>query len=986
MKRINEVIHRLPRSVYRTLGELNIEAWVTPEPVTFADRTSGEYKKFNSGESWGKLWDCAWFHFTGFVPESAAGENVTLLIDLSGEGCVFDPFGNPVQGLTSVSSGFDLSLGAPGKRVVPFISPAKGGETIDLWVDAGCNDLFGGLQNAGTIQDAKIAARDDELQALCFDFEVLRELLDHLPAGKARLSKVVQALYDAVLLLTEPLNPEKVKKARAILAPELARRGGDPSLTISAVGHAHIDLAWLWPLRETIRKGARTFSTVLHLMDRYPDYVFGASQPQLYEWMKTHYPELYKNIQKRVHEGRWEVQGAMWVEPDANIPSGESLVRQILYGKRFFRDEFGVDVKNLWLPDVFGYSGSIPQILRKSGVDYFMTQKLSWSEFNTFPHHTFHWEGIDFSEVLVHMPPESTYNSSVAPRSIARAENDYLDKNVSDECLVLFGIGDGGGGPGEEHLERLSRERDLQGLVPVIQEPAEKLLEKLSKNSDKYASWRGELYLEKHQGTFTTQARNKRFNRKMELALREFELSAVRAMRASEYAYPSAEIDNIWKEMLLYQFHDILPGSSITRVYDESRARYQEMLDRVSVLTSEADQAWINSNGATSKAPTALNSLSWRRSQWVKRENGWVKADVDALSSALLPSPDSSAVYNISASIHKLENSILRVEFNDSGDITSIFDKENGRETLKKGQIGNHLSVYDDKGDAWDFPADYREARIGGCELLSSEAHLDGPQAIVAQTRQFGTSVVTQRIILADGGRRIDFETHVDWKEDGKMLRVNFPVAVRSDIARCEIQFGNIARPTTQNTTWEAAKFEICGHKWVDISEQDYGVALLNDCKYGHCVHGSVLDLNLLRSPSYPDPSADRAEHDFTYSLYPHAGDYIQGNVVRAGYELNVPLRIVDAGETIDRKPFLQVDSPNVVVETVKKAEDSRSVIVRLYEASGASADASIRLGFFAKEASIVDLMEENDIPISIVDSSISVHFKPFEIITLKIG
>ncbi|HEY4383908.1 MAG TPA: alpha-mannosidase, partial [Ktedonobacteraceae bacterium] len=444
---LTTTLNRLEKAIYTPLAELQSEAWVTSEPVPFVERQSGEHKVLAIGQSWGKLWDCAWFHFTGVVPESAAGKAVALLIDLSGEACVVDDTGCPVQGLTTVSSEFDFSLGRPGKRVVSLTQSAHGSEIVDLWADAGCNDLFGKYQDSGTLKEAHIALYHAEMHQLYHDFEVLHELMTQLSPEKARYHRILSALHKASNTLVE-YTPEEVQQARAILAVELAKTGGTPSLKISAIGHAHIDLAWLWPLRETIRKGARTFSTVLTMMERYPDYVFGASQPQLYQWMKEYYPPLYKKIQEKVAEGRWETQGALWVEPDSNISGGEALVRQLMYGKRFFREEFGTDPKMVWLPDVFGYTAALPQLLKKAGVDYFLTIKISWNTFNVFPHHTFFWQGIDGSRVLAHMPPEGTYNSSAAPRAIMAIEKNFADKVVSEYSALLFGIGDGGGGPG----------------------------------------------------------------------------------------------------------------------------------------------------------------------------------------------------------------------------------------------------------------------------------------------------------------------------------------------------------------------------------------------------------------------------------------------------------------------------------------------------------------------------------------------------------
>ncbi|HEY3283570.1 MAG TPA: glycoside hydrolase family 38 C-terminal domain-containing protein [Armatimonadota bacterium] len=989
---LSELARRIENAVYTPIGELEMAAWRTPEPVPFDQRETGERITPKPDEKWGSLWDCAWFHFTGEVPDSADGKPVVLLIDLNGEALVVDEAGNPRLGLTTVSSEFDYSLGKPGKRVVPLLERAKGGEKIDLWADAACNDLFGRLQHDGTVKEASIALLNPEMRGLHYDVEVLAELMRQLPEDSARRSSIWDALCRAALKL-ERFTAEEARAAREVLAPELARRNGDAPLRISAIGHAHMDLAWLWPLRETVRKGARTFATALHFMEKYPDYHFGASQPQLFQWMKDHYPSLYERIKQRVAEGRLEVQGAMWVEADANVPSGESLVRQLLYGKRFFRQEFGIDVRNLWLPDVFGYSGALPQILKKAGVDYFMTQKLSWSIVNRHPHHTFLWQGIDGSRVLAHLLPEDTYNSSAAPRALAKAEKNYLDKALCDGCLLLFGIGDGGGGPGEEHLERLEREKDLLGLPPVTQERGHKLLERFEAVRDRLPYWAGELYLERHQGTFTTQARNKRGNRKLELALRELELAASQALWAKGQAYPQEELESLWKEMLLYQFHDILPGSSITRVYTESVERYAAMLARVEELTQKAEAALfaeVETSGMTQ--PVVLrNSLSWDRRELVQVRDRWVDAQVPAMGHAVV---DLAALTDTfvppTASTAGLENDLLKVTLNADGSLAGVWDKQNGREVLASGAAGNCLAVYQDEGDAWDFAMHYDERPPERFVLRSSEARVEGPQAIVEQVYSYGMSTLTQKLVLTAGSRRLDFTTHVDWRESNKMLRTSFPTCVVATEATCEIQFGSLRRPTHRNTSWDFAKFEVCAHKWVDLSDRGYGVALLNDCKYGHKLRGSTLDLDLLRSPGYPDPQADRAEHDFTYSLFPHAGDHVAGGVIQAGYELNAPLRVVEAGSggasaAPVRASLFSTDAANVILDAVKKAEESEDLILRLYESTGATTRATLRLSLPVASVELVNLMEEDPKPLPLHEGSVVLDFRPFEVHTLKL-
>jgi alpha-mannosidase len=726
-------------------------------------------------------------------------------------------------------------------------------------------------------------------------------------------------------------------------------------------------------------------------MERYPGYVFGASQPQQYDWVKRHYPALYAGIRQRVAEGRWEVQGAMWVEPDTNLPSGESLIRQILFGKRFFRAEFGRDPDCAWLPDVFGYSGALPQILAKSGVPYFMTQKLSWNLVTRHPYHTFWWHGIDGSRVLAHLPPEATYNSAANPHSVLAVERNFLEKGLSDRALMLFGIGDGGGGPGEEHLERLAREADLAGLCPVVQQPAAEFFARIAKDGARYPIWQGELYLERHQGTYTTQGQIKRQNRKLEIALRELEQAAAIAATAAAAPYPHGPLERIWKEALLYQFHDILPGSSIARVYAEAAPRYRALLDEVSALTAAADRALGEriAPGPAARPVIVRNSLSWDREEWLQLGQEWVRARVPALGHAVIDAARSDPCEPPQATRDRLENERLRVLFNRDGSLASCFDKAHGREALAPGGAGNVLAVYRDDGDAWDIPMDYRERPALRPKLQSVEAIVDGPRAALRHVYRVGRSAIRQEIVLFAGGCRLDFITSVDWQERGQMLRTSFAVDVRASEAVCDIQFGSIRRPTHCNTPADQAKFEVCAHKWVDLADRGYGVALLNNGKYGHHLRGNVLDLNLLRSPGYPDPAADRGRHEFTYALYPHPGDHVAGGVARAGYELNMPLRVLAAAAGGGPLPpvmsWLRPTEPNIVVETVKQAEDGDGLVVRLYEDAGASTPADLQCGVPLVRAEETDLIEDSSTPIEFADNRIRLVFRPYEIRTVRL-
>ena len=999
-------LHRLRSLIYTPVGQLDVEAWLTPEPMPYDQRKSGRHVELKKGDKWGDIWDCGWFHLTGKLAAEAAGHPVALLIDVNGEACVFNNQGEPVRGLTSGNSYYNYPLGGIGKKVFDLTDCARGGDSIDLWMDCGCNDLFGVYQgqknpayidvrrvdkgHEGRLIQAEIAIFHLDIHELYYDYEVLLDFLHVLPPESARHQKILVALCKADQILIR-YDAESVAKAHEALAHEMGRKGGDDPLTISAIGNSHIDLAYLWPLRETIRKGARTFSTVLTLMDRYPDYVFGQSQPQIYQWMKERYPALYERIKARVAEGRWELHGALWVECDTNIPSGESMARQILYGQRFWRAEFGKQSEMVWLPDTFGYSGILPQLMRKAGIRYFMTHKLCWDQYNDYPHHSFHWQGIDGSQVLVHLPPEDTYNSLGAPCSVAKAASEYLDSAFSGHCLLLVGIGDGGGGPGVEHLERLDRVKNMFGLPPVVQEFGESFFHKLDAESGSLPTWAGELYLSMHQGTYTSQARSKRWNRKLEQDLRRLEWSAAAASVLCGFDYPKAAIEKYWKEVLLYQFHDVITGSSITRVFDESLARYAIMDGETRGLAEKAEATLIAQidSSAARKPLLVSNDLSWPRVEWVEHEGRWLKAEAPAMGYTVLDLEGGAAEHApLTASEQVLENDCLRVSFNAQGWINSVFDKKLDREMIDGG-LANMLTVYDDQGDAWDFPLDYHQRVLGRFELKGQTARVDGPCARLRQERAYGKSTLVQEIVLIAGSRRIDFVTRVDWREDQSMLRVGFPVTVRTDEATCEIQFGAIKRPTHRNTNWEQAKFEVAVQRWADLSQNDCGVALLNDCKYGYKIEGNLLDLNLLRAPDYPGVKADRAVHEFTYALYPHAGDHVSGSVMHAAAELNTPLRLTamkgGKGKLPSSSSFLSIDVDDVVIDTVKQSEDGNDLIVRLYEAHGRGSIGRLQLGLPVRKAALVDLMEEHPTNLPIREDAVELHFGPYEIHTVRL-
>lgn len=970
LQRIEKFFERISHRYYRSLSTLNCTAFVTKEPVPYERREDGERIELSVGERWGGLFDCGWFHFTGELPQVEPGqeENLVLLIDISGEGLYYDAERGPVQGLTAGSVVYEF--GSQTKRVLPLSPEMVRNGKIDIWIDGGCNDLFGRYIDSGNLKEASVALCLPQLRGLYYDFYTLKLAMENMPQESAHCYAIRYALNAAINEIYD-FTEEEAAKARAILAPELAKKGATPSLSISAIGHAHIDLAWLWPIRETIRKGARTFATVDRLMDRYPDYKFGVSQPQLLAWMKEYYPKLYERIKLRIKEGRIECQGAMWVEADTNLAGGEALVRQILYGQQFWREEFGERADNVWLPDVFGYTGALPQIMQKSGLPYFMTQKLSWNEHNPFPHQTFRWTGIDGSTVLAHMPPEETYNSAAAPDSIRKIEENYHDKGVCDQALMLFGVGDGGGGPGTHHLEKLERLKDFADFAPVEQRFARDFFQLIDHDTERYHEWVGELYFEYHRGTYTSQAKNKRFNRRMEQALRELEFACV----LTGQPLPE-EVDELWKETLLYQFHDILPGSSIGRVYDESVGRYEKMLARTNEMIGEV-------YGKAASGLTAYNSLGFARTELLCRDGSWYQAELPALGSS--PLEPLGEISGLKADREMLENECLRVRFGEEGEILSIFDKANNREVLESGAVANRFPVYDDTdGDGWDIRIYYNEQVPKQFAFESAGWELDGPQAVRTQEFRFGGSVLRQRVILCSGSPLLTFETEVDWQESDKMLRTAFPVEVRTDAVTCDIQFGNLKRPTHRNTTWDMTRFEICAHKWIDLSRADYGVAMLSDCKYGFSALGNVMEIALLRSSGYPDPNADRGQHQFSYALYPHAGDEMAARVEQRALAFNIPPVVAEGTTKVNPSPLLSVEKHNIEVAAVKPAEDGDGFILRLFETDGVDTACGVTLPRNATAAKLCDLMEQELEALAVKDGRVIIPFHPYEIHTIR--
>jgi alpha-mannosidase len=860
--------------------------------------------------------------------------------------------------------------------------------------------------------------------------ETTNNLDDNNPA-KHHLFNALNEAFN-VLDTRDPIGDERfyasVDSATQTLKTGIEKAGAPLDAIIHATGHAHIDVAWLWTLGQTRRKSERTFHNVIRLMEQFPDYHFSQSQPQLYQYIKEDQPELFDAIKEKIKDGRWEPMGGMWVEADCNLSGAESLARQFLLGRTFFKENFGKDAESpvLWLPDVFGYAWALPQLIQQASLKYFMTIKIGWSQYNRLPYDTFMWQGIDGTQILTHFSTvkefgseyASTYNSMANAKEALGTWQNFQQKELQKDLLMAYGFGDGGGGPTREMLENIEVMKNFPSLPQVKQSSVKEFFESIEPltNSKMMPVWNGELYLEYHRGTYTTQARNKRANRKSEFLMHDAEFIAALASLHTDYQYPSQQFNNAWRTICLNQFHDIIPGSSIGPVYEESQQQYAELTKNVTQLRDEALQALaqkldgdlilVNPTSFTQRGLVFVSGDSLQRftrdGEIVpaqKADSGlWLDAgelapySVVALSQTSNVEGQKSQV--VSAS-NILENGFLRVEFNDNGDITRIFDKQANREVLPPNTIANQFQAFEDRAkswDAWDVDIFYDD-KIWLAEHASSIKMIEYGELrqTIEIKRKIQNSEFTQRISLNHNSPRLDFDTQINWNERHTMLKVAFPVNILSPQATYEIQWGNVTRPTHRNTSWDWARFETCAQKWVDLSEGDYGVSLLNDCKYGHDIHDNVMRITLLRSPTMPDPMADFGEHEFKYSLYPHASSWNE-ETQREAYLLNDPIIVYK--QTMDDRPLTMVNrlssmvsasAPNVIIETVKQAEDGAGLIVRLYESQRKRGQVLVKMGSAVDSAWVTNLLEENESALSVDNDSIILNLKPYQIVTLRV-
>ncbi|MHC1750170.1 MAG: alpha-mannosidase [Cellulosilyticaceae bacterium] len=900
--------------------------------------------------------------------------------------------------------------------------------------------LWSGLEGGGIqapqehrINTAQIAWLDEVVDDLYYlskiAFETI-QLLDEFNPIKTQLTTSLNAAFMNIdwSYPGSEVFYESLHAADQILNDRIEQCDKHELVNVKCIGHTHIDVAWLWRLQHTREKCARSFSTVLRLMEQYPEYIFLQTQPQLYEYIKEDYPEIYARIKQKVAEGQWEVDGGMWVEADCNLTSGESLTRQILIGSQFIKQEFNQDVSYLWLPDVFGYSWALPQILKKSGIPMFMTTKISWNQYNRMPHDTFKWKGIDGSEVITHFitTPEPwstpgswfyTYNGQLIPKTVKGIYEAYSEKQLTNELLLSYGYGDGGGGVNRDMLECRRRIDKMPGLPNLKTSKAsdyfKDLKQKVEDTKEYIHTWDGELYLEYHRGTYTSQAYNKKMNRKLEFYYREAEwLSAMGGILGECINKNNQqELTLGWKIILRNQFHDIIPGSSINEVYKDCHIDYQKATEIADAVEEKALSTLIMEQ---ENAYTILNNTNWERSEvvvineeqggcWVdddgklleaaKENDGWrIKVkNVPSMGWRTIYFKENSAKCNAAmATINKnaIETPFYSLVLNESGQITKLFDKKNHREILAENTKANVLCMFEDKPlahEAWDIDIFYQEKMREVTELQAitvvENNHL---RCVVQLAWQYMKTTIKQDMIFYSEDPRIDFKTWVDWRERKQLLKVAFPVDIRTNYATYDIQYGNVRRPNHWNTSWEWAKFETVAHKWVDLSERNYGISLLNDCKYGHDIKDNVIRLTLLKAATHPDTEQDQGEHSFTYSLLPHTGDFVEGGTVKAAWALNQPLKVIKGRSKMPEMSFIRINNDAVEVDAVKCSEDGKHLVVRFHEYTGGQQNVEMKLLCDVTSWCEADLMER---PLGDMkqEQIIKMSIKPYEIKTILI-
>ena len=1017
----------LKQDFYIPLGDIPMEGFMTMEHLTPGEAEKGAFAPIPFGTRWGRTYEYCWLRGGVTLPEAAQGRRIAMNLKTGGEATLF------VDGKAFGTYRADW-VKEPYHFLIDNVLTASGeaGRKYEILVESYAGHFYpqsplGGCATGpvmpGAYQDPKAEGQralletctfgiwNEDAYQLYLDVETLIQVLEQVDPESLRAGKISDALEQFTLAVDfeQPLEARirDYRAARELLRPALTAHNGSTAPRMYAVGNAHLDLAWLWPMAETHRKTARTFAAQLRHLEEYPEYQFLQSQPAAYVMCREHYPELYGRILEAIKSGRWIAEGAMWVEPDTNMTSGESLVRQLIHGKRFFKEELGVDSVVLWLPDTFGYSAALPQILKGCGVKYLVTQKIFWSynEGDTFPYHYFTWQGADGSAIDTFLPTSYTYRTD--PKELCETWKKRVQKRDLDAFLLPFGYGDGGGGPCRDHIEFALREKDLEGVPKVEMESPTRFFERMEAEGGPKHTYAGELYFSAHRGVFTSQAAIKKGNRRSELALREAEMWGSLAA-LSGWEYPLSRMDAAWKKLLLNQFHDILPGSSIARVYVEARRDHQWIISEANEVRDEARQALVKGGGAT-----VFNSLSFEREEVVALPETF-KDGAATLEGAPVPvqaveggalalvkvptcgavslipaaakasAPEASAALTENGAV--LENALVRAAFNRDAEMISFVDKATGRE-FAAGPM-NRLKLFKDVPrlfDAWDIDSNYMLQPVaieGEVKLTVGQAR--GLRASLRMERRVSNSTFSQEISLDALSRRVNFTTHVEWNELHRLLKVSFPVDVQATDAINEIQFGYMTRPTHRSRLYDSDRFEVCQQRYTALADQTHGAAVLNDCKYGVSQLGSDIQLTLLRAAASPEMRADNGSHAFTYAFTAWEGSFADAPVVREAYALNVPLGV--APGSLQSFSAFSVDDPNVFIDTVKPAEDgSGDVVLRLYEAKRGDTFCRLKLNLAASSVWKTDMLENKQEELTLENGGMPLHFKPFEVVTLRL-
>ncbi len=1019
--RIKLWLKALEECIYEPKGSMDWKGFETSEHLTLEQAKAENTEAFPEGKKWGREWAYGWFFSTVKVPEELSGKRIAMDIQLGGESTLFvdgRSFGTRRDDWVKSRLHFIcdnvLTDEAEGGEIFSVAAECYGGHNMPLNRGSSApGPLIPGHEQAIPQEGARRCIGkstwgvwNEDAYQLYMDVRTVWENLHCVEPNTLRAADLEKALkrFSYIVDFEQPyeVRQESFRRGREALRQVLACKNGSTMPMLHAMGHAHIDVAWLWPLDETDRKCSRTFAAQLRHMDEYPAYKMLQSQPYLYQRTKELYPELFERMKKKVQDGQLIPEGGMWVEADTNIPSGESLIRQFLYGKAYFKKEFGVEDELLWLPDVFGYTAALPQIMKGCGIRYFSTHKIFWT-YNggdPFPYHSFMWKGIDGTEIasFIHVD----YNSDTNPETLHNLWKNRAQKEGLRRFLLPFGYGDGGGGPSRDHIEFCLREKNLEGVPQVKFDTPKNFFDALEQDGEERPTYVGELYFQAHRGTYTSQAAIKKGNRQNEtgLGLAEFWSAAANALKGEKY--PAEDLEKTWKLLLVNQFHDILPGSSIGRVYERARKEHAHIREEWEKMAQNAMSALTEKDGGL----TVFNTLPWERKALVRIPENWKGAAEDGTSVSLqkesdgvyaevtVPScgwttlkPAETCVESAAVKAEKtlLENELLAVSINEYGEITGILDKETGRDWAAG--ACNSLKMYQDipgHYDAWDIDSVYKENPVELREkanFLSAES--GALYGAVQFSRQIHNSVITQTILLRRGSRTVEFRTKVDWQETHKLLKVEFPVQVYGEEALHEIQFGYVKRPNHASRKYDADRFEVCNHRWTALAEALRGCAVLNDCKYGVNVSGNTIALTLLKSAAFPDAHADQGTQEFTYAFHCWNTDFGHCDVVKAAHELNTP--VLCAEGSAGSRSLFNLSEGTVILENVKRAEDGNGLILRLYESKGTACCETLHMDIPVSEARETNYIEQDEGKLEIADNSLALEFTPFQVRTIRI-